>query len=107
LCVVPLGFSFSAKTFFFFLYGYEQSLIRTYTVESFMAFRKIADGKWMFLVISMLLSFGLFISSYFARKKLFGVYQLIVSIFLYVSFIVSIIFLIVFSLSFIIPKKIF
>ena len=78
----------------FFLYGYEQSLIKAETVESFMAFKMIAFGRRIFLVVSMLLSFSLFVVSNFKRKKLLGVNKQIVLIFLYISFIVSIIFLI-------------
>jgi len=101
-----LGFFFFPERILFFLYGYEQSLIKAETAESFMAFKMIAFGRRIFLVVNILLSFGLFVSSNFARKKLLGVNKQIVLLFLYISFMVFIIFLTFFVLSFIIPTRI-
>lgn len=101
-----LGFFFFRDRILFFLYGYEQSLIKSDSLESFIAFKKIVFGKKIFLAISMLLSFSCFISSYFVWKRMLYFNQQIVSIFFYISLIVSIIYLLGFILSFIIPTRI-
>ena len=102
-----IGFFFFRERILFFVYGYEQSLIKADTVESFSAFTRIAFGKRIFLAISMLLSFGCFAASYYVRKNTLELNQQLVSIFFYISIVVSIIFLAGFVLSLIIPTRIF
>jgi len=103
-----IGFFFFRERILFFIYGYEQSLIKANTAESFTAFKKIVLGKKIFLAISIFLSFSCFVASYFVRKKkLFEFNGQLLLIILYVSLLVLILLLIVFALSFIIPKRIF
>lgn len=102
-----VGFFFFRERVLFFFYGYEQSLIKADTAESFAAFKKIVLGKKIFLAISMLFSFGCFAASYYVRKNVPEFNQQLVSIFFYISMIVSVIFLIGFALSLITPTRIF
>ena len=101
-----IGFLFFRERTLFFLYGYEQNLIKADTPESFAAFKRIALGKKIFLMLSILLSFGCAAASYYVRKNRLDINYYFVSIVLYVSLICLIIFLIGFVLSFFIPTRI-
>lgn len=101
-----IGYWFFMERILFFLYGYKQSLIRSDTVESFAAYKKIALGKKVFLIINILLSFGCAVASYYVRKSQIGITYHVVSVVFYVSVILSVLSLIVFILSFFIPTRI-
>ena len=101
-----IGFFFFKERILFFLYGYEQSLIKADTAESFVAFKKIVLGKKIFLGISILLSVGSIAASYYVKKNVPEISSF-AAVFFYVSIIVSLIFVVGFILALITPTRLF
>lgn len=101
-----IGFLFFRERILFFLYGYEQNLIKAVTPESFAAYKKIALGKKFFMWLSLVLAIACTAASYHIKRSQLDINPYLVSVIFYVALIVSILLLVGAFLSFFIPTRI-
>ncbi len=101
-----LGYWFFLHEILFFVYGFDQSLISSSTADSFEAYRVTYPGRKVFWLVTLMVSLGTAISSYYVSKKNHGFYKVFTTFMFYIGMIGVLMSCLVAAFFFIIPTNI-